>query len=510
LVAALLIMLIGINTSTAQNSNIKAYQRAFSCDTWVVMPDASANGLMMMAKTSDVAYYEAEPFMRWEGGKHEPGGMIDLQYQKIPQVERTYTTLGSSQFWIWGCEQGINEYGVSIGNEAVLTKEWRENLNKMQKGEKVERGILGMNLVRLGLERGQTAREALDAMTPLIEKYGQWGSGIAGYSDVDGSFDNSYIIADGTEAWILETAGHQWVAKRVLKGVANISNYPRTRTEWDLCSKDLIKNAVDKGWWPEDKIDEFDFALAYNDFESPLSPNLIRGKRVKDLLKQKKGEIDILYMFKISRDHLEGTFLEGPYFNAAIPDFLTVCMHHSPAGFTWGITSGTNIFVLPGKDTDSVPVTYWAPSVPCCSCFVPFYPNGSKMSKGVSKAGKSKNFQTDPTKTTIWGYTSNSYWWQFDKLRGLINGDKRGKSEEVLEFGFKYNQRQPAVRAEFDKLENDFIAKDWKVRKRAKKLMDEGNKEQAIKLLDDFSSQCAARALSMCKNFMNYFKKLKD
>ena len=83
-----------------------------------------------------------------------------------------------------------------------------------------------MNLVSLGLERGRTAREALEAMTPLIEKYGQWGSGIAGYTDSDGSFDNSYIIGDGTEAWILEAAGHQWVAKRVTKGVANIGNYP--------------------------------------------------------------------------------------------------------------------------------------------------------------------------------------------------------------------------------------------------------------------------------------------
>ena len=211
-----------------------------ACDTWVVMPDASADGVMLMAKTSDVAYYECEPFVRWQGGSHKAGEMIDMQYHKIPQAAKTYTVLGSSQFWVWGCEQGINEFGVAIGNEAVLTKQWRRNLNRAKNGEKIERGILGMNLVRLGLERGRTAREALDAMTPLIEKYGQWGSGVAGYTDIDGGFDNSYIIADGTEAWILETAGHQWAAKRITKGLGNISNYLTIRTEWDLCSKNLI------------------------------------------------------------------------------------------------------------------------------------------------------------------------------------------------------------------------------------------------------------------------------
>lgn len=30
---------------------------------------------------------------------------------------------------------------------------------------------------------------------------------------------------------------------------------------------------------------------------------------------------------RILRDHYEGTFLGGPYFNAALPDFLTLCMH---------------------------------------------------------------------------------------------------------------------------------------------------------------------------------------
>jgi hypothetical protein len=38
---------------------------AAACDSWIAMPDATASGHMILAKTSDVAYYECEPFMRW-------------------------------------------------------------------------------------------------------------------------------------------------------------------------------------------------------------------------------------------------------------------------------------------------------------------------------------------------------------------------------------------------------------------------------------------------------------
>ena len=66
--------------------------------------------------------------------------------------------------WMWGVEMGANEHGVVIGNEAVWTREPCDGRNK---------ALLGMDLVRLGLERGNTAREALDVITTLLEEHGQ-------------------------------------------------------------------------------------------------------------------------------------------------------------------------------------------------------------------------------------------------------------------------------------------------------------------------------------------------
>lgn len=478
-----------------------------ACDTWVAMPDATIHGHMILAKTSDVAAFECEPFMRWQGGTHAPGAMIDLQYRKIPQAEKTYTVLGASQFWAWGAEQAINEHGVAVATEAIFTKEWRALHDRATKGEQVARGMLGINLLRLALERGKTAREVLDVMTRFVEEYGQWGSCIAGMSDLEASYDYSYIIADGTEAWILEAVGREWAARKVRKGVANIGNYLSIRGDWDLCSRNMVRNAVEKGWWPADKTEAFDFALAYSDPQTQLAPNLIRGKRVASLLGERQGRIDVDWMFRISRDHLEGTFLDGPTFNAAIPDFLTVCMHDSPAKFTWGITAATNVFVLPAKGADIVPVAYYAANVPCCSVFVPFYVDGTRMPEGVERAGLSGKVVTDPTTTTVWGFTEDSYWWQFDRLRMLVGGDERKEREEVVRYGYRYNERQPAVRAEFTTLEQDFIRGEKRINRQARALIDSGKRAEAAALLDGYSAKCSAAALAKCKALIADFQR---
>src|SRR5206468_12315811 len=103
--------------------------------------------------------------------------------------------------WRWGPEHGANERRGAIGNETVFA---REPLGAT--------GLLGMDLVRLGLERGRTAAEALEIVTRLLEARGQGGSG---HVDVEWPYHNAFLIADPHEAWIVETSARHWAARRV-------------------------------------------------------------------------------------------------------------------------------------------------------------------------------------------------------------------------------------------------------------------------------------------------------
>lgn len=108
---------------------------------------------------------------------------------------------------MWGAEMGANECGVVIGNEAIWTVD-----NEGDHDPNVKR-LLGMDLVRLGLERGASSTEALEIITKLLEKYGQGGP--CSDPDTGLAYHNSFLIADPNTAWVLETCGKHWVAEQV-------------------------------------------------------------------------------------------------------------------------------------------------------------------------------------------------------------------------------------------------------------------------------------------------------
>jgi secernin len=72
---------------------------------------------------------------------------------------------------------------------------------------------------RLALERAGTANEAVVVITDLLSQYGQGGPGCEETGSQKWAHHNSFLIADKTEGWILETAGNYWAAK-VIKGIA--------------------------------------------------------------------------------------------------------------------------------------------------------------------------------------------------------------------------------------------------------------------------------------------------
>lgn len=107
--------------------------------------------------------------------------------------------------------------------------------------------IFYIYIYRLGLERGNSAEEALTVITSLLEKYGQGGP----CSEYDDShfYHNSFLIADCKEAWVLETSGKLWAAEKITSGYRNISNGLTIKTKIDKHSEGLLEKAEGMGLW---------------------------------------------------------------------------------------------------------------------------------------------------------------------------------------------------------------------------------------------------------------------
>jgi len=219
---------------------------------------------------------------------------------------------------MWGCEHGANEHGVVIGNEAVWTVVPEES----------EKLLLGMDLVRLGLERGETSREALDVITTLLETYGQGGP--CAENDASFTYHNSFLIADYNEAWILETAGRHWVAQRWTEGARNISNALTIRSDFDLSSEGIMEYAKENGLMDHDgnETESFDFAALFSeggvdDDESSCSRQAC-GQRM--LAKHASmGNFRKDDMIAILRDHESGICMHGGSFETVASMVSELC-----------------------------------------------------------------------------------------------------------------------------------------------------------------------------------------
>ena len=172
------------------------------CDTGVALPDVTQSGYTILGKNSDRRIFESQRLEVHQRQSFEANTSIQLEHRNIPQVRQIYSTLGAGPYWCWGYEEGVNEYRVAIGNEAIRTKTNREETSAYKAGKSPALGLLGMDIVRLALERSKSSAEAVAWIGRLVEKYGQFGSSYVGEDNSHG-YDNSYMVADTTEAWVV-------------------------------------------------------------------------------------------------------------------------------------------------------------------------------------------------------------------------------------------------------------------------------------------------------------------
>jgi hypothetical protein len=191
------------------------------CDTLGVLQSTGA----VFAKNSDRSPNEPQ-VLEWHKPKTHTDKTVHTTYIEIEQAKETHGHILSRPVWLWGGEMGVNDCGVCVGNEAVFTK-----------GPYSKTGLTGMDLLRLSLERGESAKKALEVILENLERYGQGGN--CGY-DHDFFYDNSYLIIDRTTLYVLETAGIKWAYKAYKR--ASISNRLSLGSDADAYSENARTN----------------------------------------------------------------------------------------------------------------------------------------------------------------------------------------------------------------------------------------------------------------------------
>jgi secernin len=355
------------------------------CDTVVATGAATASGRVIFAKNSDREPDEAQAVELHPASVAPPGSRTRCTYVDLPAASRTHAVLLCRPHWMWGAEMGANEQGVAVGNEAVFTRAPREPL-----------ALLGMDLVRLVLERADSAEHGVEVLGSLLEEHGQGGP--AGYRDKGFVYDSSFIIADPGDAWVFETANRAWAAKRVT-GVRSISNGLTLRDDWDRAASGLAARARD--WKLAAGKGRIDFARTFSDpWLTRAAAAEQRRACTESFLARRAGSIGPLDAMAALRQH-------GARPGTGV--FFSVCAHAS----WWPTRRAAQTTGSLVSELDPSRALHWftATAAPCTSLFKPAW-----LDAGLPELG--------PTPREH--YAPDSLWWRHERVHRRALQDLSG------------------------------------------------------------------------------------
>jgi len=371
------------------------------CDTFVILSQYTKNGNLLFGKNSDRVPDEVQNIVFIKGGKHSSNEMVKCTYIEVPQVEETYDVVLSQPFWMYGGEMGVNKFGLVIGNEAVFTK---EPLKKI--------GLLGMDIIRLVLERKKTAESALLYIIELLEKYGQGGN--CEYRKKNSSYHNSWIVADPNEAYVLETAGKHWVWKEI-DDAYSISNSLTIENDFDGISDEAIKNAIKKGFCRDENDFSFKKCYTAKGLSSAAIKNLgakgdkrrnFHNKIINELASKKEAKIeDIIRLLRSHKIQINEDQQEVEYDPSRHSSFEDICVHYS--GMFVPSQSVNSMAVESSKDIVKIWTT--CGSAPCIQFYKPIVLYRTKPNSLPSLI----NFGTDT-------HEELKIWWRNEFFHRLI------------------------------------------------------------------------------------------
>ncbi|MBW4712265.1 C69 family dipeptidase [Prevotella histicola] len=226
------------------------------CTTIIIGKEQTADGSMIVSRSEDWDAMEAKNYEIFEATDNGPREFVakDSPFRcELPEKALGYSALSPYNLHgHWG-SAGFNTAGVGMSaTESIFS-----NDEVLKHDPLVENGVAENSVFNITLPYVHTAREGVERLGMLIEKYGiAEGFGIG--------------FVDSKEIWYLETAcGHRWLACRMPKDKYFVTgNQSRFRTydpndkENYLASADLIEFAEKHGLYNPAQ-GAFDFHEAY-------------------------------------------------------------------------------------------------------------------------------------------------------------------------------------------------------------------------------------------------------
>jgi dipeptidase len=433
-----------------------------ACTTILVGKDLTADGAVLHGHNEDMGFTAVGRLVPMKAATHGETDTLEVPYVTIPQPRETYaywasgnalgaTGLGTVQEtrpydWVL---VGMNQWGVTMSCNWMYSKE--ENLPG--------KGIRRYAIRQLILERCKTAREAVQLIADFIEKHGQ-----ADWGGLD------YCLADPNEAWVVETTSKHWIAKKVKDDeLIVVANRFVIGEEYDLASKDIVDFAVEMKWYDPQKDGKFNFKKAYGQPERMGSPyDVDREERAYGLLKGKEGVISPEDLFSVLMDRYEGTGkFRKPLSDIEhwedVTDKLLV-----PRPINTNLCQSSTVAQLRSDlPVELGSLMWYATATAGYSGYFPVYAGATMIPEEFQNVNSA--------------YSDSSAWWVFRIIQKTAD--------------LKYDALYPQLKGFWMGRHGSVMAAQQVIEAKAKALLEEGKKEEAVELLNKFTYSQAKNAL---------------
>ncbi|MCF8338419.1 MAG: C69 family dipeptidase, partial [Bacteroidales bacterium] len=506
-----IVLSIGILPLMAQNKADWEGGVPEGCTSITVGKNATVDGSVITSHTDDShrtrSWMDIEPAKDHEEGATTPmykrvstdslamPAYAHYKIGEIPQVEHTNKFINTA----YPC---MNEHQLAIGESTFGGRDVLQS----------DEGLIDcQRLVRLMLERTETAREAIEMAGELTEKYGWRDNG------------ECLTIADKKEVWHFEIVGPGkgkvgsiWAARRVPDGhVACNANASRIREinldnpDYFKASENIYDMALDSNW--ADSKEEFEFCYAYAPQSRKSVASRRREWRIFDMLAPSKNfsptsenypfsvkpdeKVTKAKLVEIFSDYYQGTPYDmrrlttytdedgkekiSPLANPFMPyDQLKI---EDVSGGWYHVNEEEGDIRFLGERTiarwytmyatitqsrdwlpDEVGGVVWlAQDNVATSIYIPVYAGVNDLPETYKTPGRET------------GYTMKSAWWVFNRL-GTLTAQRWGDMHKDVD-------------KVWDPMQKKVFEKQPQIDKKAAQMIEKGQEEKAEKFLTDYT-----------------------